>query len=196
MVTSIFKFPLTFQANGEKPGRSSPSSIRVGNSYARQPSDHSSRTSEANLQRIAFGDMMPSNNHLYFQDADKINRDISRKNSAPSPSMQDKRNAYNSSPTTSPRTEESERTTVTSSSSVRRNVPQHLLSTTNQIQSSSQVRQQLPLKLSKSLATPNSSGVQQMLPKKLESLGMTSSKPNKNTNAQPQPTSDSDVIFF
>ncbi|XP_041464034.1 rho guanine nucleotide exchange factor 18-like isoform X6 [Lytechinus variegatus] len=185
------------KANGEKPGRSSPlQSSGKTNHAGMRHSESSPRVNDHNLTRIAYGDMIPSNNHLYItQEGDK-NKDMARKNSAPSPLLQDKMNAYNSSPKTSPRrTEEGDRT-VTSSSVIRRNVPQHLLSTTNQINTAGQVRQKLPLKLSNSLASTNSAVVQQMLPKKLESLSATSSKPNKNTNAQPQPTSDSDVIFF
>lgn len=159
-------------------------------------SESSPKVNDHNLTRIAYGDMIPSNNLLYISPELEKNRDILRKNSAPSPLLQEKMNAYNSSPKTSPRrTEEGDRTLTHSSSVIRRNVPQHLLSTTNQISSSGQVRQKLPLKLSNSLATTNSAAVHQMLPKKLESLAATS-KPNKNTNAQPQPTSDSDVIFF
>eukprot|EP00057_Strongylocentrotus_purpuratus_P014808 XP_011669282.1 PREDICTED: uncharacterized protein LOC764663 [Strongylocentrotus purpuratus] len=186
------------KANGEKPGRSSPSqsSVRTNNAQMRH-SESSPKVNDHNLTRIAYGDMIPSNNLLYISPELEKSRDIGRKNSAPSPLLQEKMNAYNSSPKSSPRrTEEGDRTLTHSSSVIRRNVPQHLLSTTNQISSAGQVRQKLPLKLSNSLATTNSAAVHQMLPKKLESLAATSSKPNKNTNAQPQPTSDSDVIFF
>lgn len=158
-------------------------------------SESSPKVNDHNLTRIAYGDMIPSNNLLYISPELEKNRDILRKNSAPSPLLQEKMNAYNSSPKTSPRrTEEGDRTLTHSSSVIRRNVPQHLLSTTNQSKTSGQVGLKEPVRLPNKQASTNSAGVQEIQPKKLESLMATSSKPNKNTNAQSQP--DSNVKFY
>ncbi|XP_071506121.1 uncharacterized protein [Diadema antillarum] len=191
--------PYPVQANIDQLGRSTPPPlvmpVQVPNNPS-QPEESSPRVHQQVLTSIAYGSVPPSSNHnAYLHDGSDRARDIGRKNSAPSPRLQESLNSYNSSPKmSSGRTDDSIGRPVTSMSA-RRNVPPHLMSAANQIGPTAQVKQQLPFKLTKTMSS-SSTSVTQMLPKKLESLSSSSSKPNKNANAQPQQTSDQDVIFF
>lgn len=143
--------------------------------------ESSPKVNDQNLNRKAYGGELPSDKLLSNSQEEQKSRDR-----APSPLPGDKTNAYHSSPKASHKT--------SSSPVIRRNVPQHLLSTTNQSKTSGQVGLKEPVRLPNKQASTNSAGVQEIQPKKLESLMATSSKPNKNTNEQPQP--DSKVKFY
>eukprot|EP00057_Strongylocentrotus_purpuratus_P012516 XP_011666990.1 PREDICTED: uncharacterized protein LOC105439554 [Strongylocentrotus purpuratus] len=177
-IAAIFEKP-NIKTNNENRGRSS-SSVSTNDAQMRHV-ESSPKVNDQNLNRKAYGGELPSDKLLSNSQEEQKSRDR-----APSPLPGDKMNAYHSSPKASPRT--------SSSPVIRRNVPQHLLSTTNQSKTSGQVGLKEPLRLPNKQASTNSAGVQEIQPKKLETLMATSSKPNKNTNAQSQPNSN--VSFY
>lgn len=161
---------------------------------------------QEHLDRIAFGDMMPSRqtvkyrNHsqsTYAKESGDATQSLQvaagQRNRYSSAELLTRMNSWDSNemnPSPPP---------TSSSINFKKHTPDHLMSTTNQQTAHNRnIKQQLPLQLSKQ-SGPKTSPIQQVLPKKLSSGStkkpISSEKEVQNNFTPPSPSTE-EVIFF